>query len=168
MVKLIKIPLKRRRENKTDYKARFSLLKSDKKRIIIRRTNKYMNLQLVETQESKDKILQGVSSKQLLNEGLEKKLQGSLKSIPACYLIGKYFATKLNKSEDYILDLGMARNVKGSRIFATINGLIDGGLKINVNKDSLPPKERINGSNVKKELANSFKKLNDSISKEKK
>jgi len=159
MTHLIKIPRKRRRKNKTDYKSRFSLLKSSAKRIVVRRTNRYVLLQLVETIEAQDKILRGISSKQLIENGWDAKLSGSLKSIPACYLTGMSFAKLLDKKERYIVDLGMARNVKGSRLFAVINGLIDGGVEIKVKKESLPPQEKLEGKHTKKGIDALIKKI---------
>ena len=43
----IKTIKRRRRENKTDYNLRIGLLKSKNGRIVVRRTNKYVYLQLV-------------------------------------------------------------------------------------------------------------------------
>ena len=87
---------RRRREGKTDYKLRLNLLKSGIPRIVIRRTNKYFNVQAVESNEAKDKVLLTVSSKDLIKEGgLDKKYSGSLKSITAGYLTGILTARKL-------------------------------------------------------------------------
>ena len=56
--------LKRRRlENKTDYKLRMGLLKSKTDRITIRKSNKYISLQVVKSEEAQDRVLFGISSK---------------------------------------------------------------------------------------------------------
>lgn len=167
MATIKKSSVKRRRQNKTDYKARFSLLKSPLKRVVIRRTNKYVLLQLVESHEAQDKVICGLSSKELLNNGWDKKFSGSLKSIPACYLTGKIFAGKLNPKEKYIIDLGMIRNVNGSRMLSLINGLIDGGANISANSKSFPTPERIAGKHIKKEIEDLAKKINEKIGNKK-
>jgi len=74
---------RRRRENKTDYKARRILLTSGLPRIVVRRTNKYYILQAVESDEAQDKVLATITSKDLLKNGWDAKAGGSLKSIPA-------------------------------------------------------------------------------------
>ena len=61
---------KRRNECKTDYKSRFSLIKSGIPRIVIRKTNKYLILQLVESSESQDKTIKTTISSELLKYGL--------------------------------------------------------------------------------------------------
>lgn len=148
MSKALRIQKKRRRQNKTDYKARLILLKSGATRIVVRRTNKYMLLQAVESKEAQDKVLCTVNSKQLLENGWDKKLAGSLKSIPASYLTGLLMAKKLDKNTRYILDMGMARNMAGSRIYAAVKGIVDGGIDLKVNKKIFPSDERLLGAHM--------------------
>ncbi len=147
---------KRRRENKTDYRARFGLLKSGLKRIAIRRTNKYFIVQVIESDQSKDKILVGVNSKELLNNGWDVKFKNSLKSVPAGYLTGLLIAKKIKESkldkEDFILDIGMARKLKGNRIFSVAKGIIDAGINLRADKVIFPSDERAQGEHLKPEL----------------
>ena len=79
---------RRRRESKTDYKLRKNILKSGIPRIVIRRTNRYFVVQAIESVEAQDKVIAGVTSKELLKKGWDAKKAGSLKSIPAGYLTG--------------------------------------------------------------------------------
>jgi large subunit ribosomal protein L18 len=159
----LRIPKRRRRQNKTDYKARLCLLKSEDPRIVIRITNKYFILQSVESKRAKDAVKLTLTSKELLKQGLDKKYSGSLKSLPAGYLTGLLFAKKLDKSQ-YIIDLGMIRNVSGSRVYAVLNGLYDGGAKIKVNKEVFPSKERINGEHLNEDTKKAFNKLLEKLS----
>ncbi|MDO8517211.1 MAG: 50S ribosomal protein L18 [Nanoarchaeota archaeon] len=155
--------LKRRRlEKKTDYKLRMGLLKSKNPRIVIRKTNKYIILQVVESKESQDKISTGVTSKDLLENGWDKKYEGSLKSIPAAYLTGLLLAKKVGKGK-FIIDMGMLKNIAGSRIYAAAKGLVDGGLDININESVFPPEERLNGEHLKDELKSLIKKVKDKL-----
>ena len=134
MTKTIK---RRRRERKTDYKARFALLKSGKPRLVIRKTNKYIIAQIVETNLAQDKIVYGTTSKQLLSQGWSKS--GSLKSLKAAYQIGFLLGQKMKgKVDELILDTGMHRNIHKSRIYAVLKGAVDAGLNIPHNKDVLP------------------------------
>lgn len=156
---------RRRKERKTDYKLRLTLLKSNKPRIVIRKTNKYFTLQVVESNQAQDKVTLGYSSKNLLKEGLDKSCAGSLKSIPAGYLTGLIFAKKLDKKTNYIIDLGMVRTISGNRIFAVVKGLVDGGANINTNDSVFPSEERINGEHLDAKVKEAFNKLKTKVSK---
>lgn len=145
---------RRRRENKTDYKARRLLLSSGIPRIVVRRTNRYFIIQVVESHEAQDSVIMTATSKELLKNGWDEKMSGSLKSIPAGYLTGILVAKKLGTGK-YIMDLGMARTIKGSRVFAVVKGLIDGGLDIPANEKVFPSEDRLMGGNdnIKKIVA---------------
>ena len=147
---------KRRLENKTDYRLRMNLLKSGIPRIVIRRTNRYFIVQAVESSEAQDKVIMGVTSKDLIENGWNVKNAGSLKSIPAGYLTGLLLAKKLKKGK-YIIDLGMARTLSGSRIFAVVQGLIDGGLDIPADKKAFPSEDRIHGEHLKDDVSKMIK-----------
>lgn len=154
---------KRRRENKTDYKLRTGLLKSGVPRIVIRKTNRYFIAQVIESNEAQDKVVTGVTSKDLVGMGWNEKFQGSLKSIPAGYLTGLLLAKKV-KSGQFIIDLGMARTVSGSRVFSVVKGLIDGGLKIDANKKAFPSDERIAGEHLKTDIKKIIGEVKNKIS----
>ena len=158
----IKTIKRRRRENKTDYNLRIGLLKSKNGRIVVRRTNKYVYLQLVETKEAQDFVKKQISSKELLKNGWNEKSSGSLKSIPAAYLTGILFAKEVGKGE-YNIDTGMVRNVHGSRIYAAIKGMIDGGMKINAYAKSFPSKERLMGEHLDEEAKKIINKVKEKI-----
>ena len=153
---------KRRRQCKTDYKLRLGLLKSGIPRIVIRKTNKYIILQLVESHEAKDKVIAGVTSQDLLKNGWDKKFTGSLKSVPAAYLTGLVFAKKIGDKK-VILDLGLQRTVSGGRIFAVVKGLIDGGVGIKSNKKVFPTDERIEGKHLKPEIQSLIKVVKEKL-----
>jgi large subunit ribosomal protein L18 len=107
----MRLSKKRRIEAKTDYSKRIKLLKSNKPRLVFRKTNKYVIAQYVLSEEAQDKVLKGVTSKDLINYGWPKEMEGSLKSITASYLTGYLIGKEINKSklEQPIIDLGMIR-----------------------------------------------------------
>ena len=142
---------RRRKEAKTDYKLRMGLLKSGKNRIVIRRSNSYISVQAVESHEAQDKVIKGVTSKDLLKNGWDVKFKGSLKSIPAAYLTGLLLAKDL-KEKDFILDLGMTKTIAGNRSYSVVKGLIDGGLKINASEKIFPSEERLNGTHMSEDV----------------
>ena len=140
-MKSIRRTIKRRRkEGKTDYKARLGLLKSEKPRVVVRKTNRYIIGELVTTSVAQDKVIVYTNSKELLSRGWPKELSGSLKSLSACYLTG-YLLGKKSKVKDGIFDIGLQRNIKKSRLFAFLRGLVDSGFNIAHNEESLPKKE---------------------------
>jgi large subunit ribosomal protein L18 len=155
-------PKRRRKEAKTDYRKRMILLKADKPRIVIRRTNKYFIVQLVESSEAQDKVVKTLSSKVLLNHGWSKDSVGSLKSVPAGYLTGKIFAKELGDTE-CIIDLGMVKTIFGNRAFAVVKGLVDGGAKISANKKVFPSEERIKGEHLKDDMKAMISKVEASL-----
>ena len=154
---------RRRRENRTDYKARRILLTSGLPRIVVRKTNKYFILQAVESDEAQDKVLATITSKDLLKNGWDAKAGGSLKSVPAGYLTGMLFAKKLGGKGKYIMDLGMARTFKGGRVFAVVKGLIDGGLDIPANEKVFPTEERLNGEHMKDDVKAMIAKVKEAL-----
>lgn len=138
---------RRRRENKTDYKARRIMLGSSLPRIVVRVTNKYFILQAVESDAAQDKVIATVTSKELLKHGWDEAKKGSLKSVPAGYLTGILMAKKLGKGK-FIVDLGMARTEKGGRVFAAVAGLVEGGLDIPANEKVFPGMDRLMGEHI--------------------
>lgn len=140
---------RRRRENKTDYKARRIMLTSALPRIVVRRTNKYFILQAVESHEAQDKVIVTVNSKYLLKFGWDEKKAGSLKSIPAGYLSGILMAKKLKDNKGrFIVDLGMSRTIAGNRMFAVVAGLVEGGLDVAANEKVFPGEDRLMGEHT--------------------
>lgn len=131
---------RRRFEGKTDYKARFGLIKSGMQRVVVRKTNRYILGQIVESKGAQDFVIANTSSKDLIGKGWPANKSGSLKNRVAAYLTG-YHLGKLalsKKVSEAILDIGMHRNIQKSRIFSFLKGAVDAGLKVPHGKDALP------------------------------
>lgn len=160
---------RRRKERKTDYAKRLKFLKSEKPRIVFRKTNKYVIAQYVTSRETQDKVEFGITSKSFLKYGWPEEFKGSLKSIPASYLLG--FLTgkeiKKNKKPIPIIDFGMARSVHGTRIFAFLKGIIDSGIKIKHDEKIFPSEERIKGIHLKEDFSKIFEKIKSEMEEEK-
>jgi len=137
---------RRRRESKTNYTKRLLLLKGNKPRLVVRKTNKYILLQIVESKHAQDKIVCVVNTKELLKNGWPKDKAGSLKSLAAAYLAGILIAKKAKdkKIDSVILDSGLNPSTKGSRIYAAVKGVAEGGLLVPHNEEILPTDEMIN------------------------
>lgn len=154
-----KISFRRRIEGKTNYDLRTKLLKSDKLRLVIRKTNKYIISQIVNSREAQDNTLVYANSKELSKFGWN----FDFKNLPASYLTGFLISEKAkkNKIKKTILDLGLQRSIPGSRIYAVVKGAVDNGLEINCKEEMFPKEERIKGSHTKN--AQKISKLLDEI-----
>jgi len=152
---------RRRLEKKTDYKSRFSLLKSNNPRLVARRTNRYLIVQIIQTSLAQDKVIVGLTSKALLEKGWPKAEEGSLKNKIAAYLIGFLIGKMAQKNnvKTVMFDIGMHRNVHKSRLYALLKGAIDSGLVVPHNPDILPSDKEL-------EADEKFKLLKNRITKE--
>jgi large subunit ribosomal protein L18 len=148
----MKTPRRRRLEAKTDYKARLALLKAEKPRLVIRKSNRYIMVQIVTSDIAQDKVLAGLSSKILLTKGMPPEQAGSLKSLGAAYLTGYLLGKKALEAgiKEAIVDTGMHIHVKNSRIYAAVKGAADAGLKVPHSEKVLPPMESIKSEKISK------------------
>jgi large subunit ribosomal protein L18 len=148
---------RRKREGKTNYKQRLTYLVSRKPRFVIRKTNNYIIVQLVEYKPTGDVIICSVSSSALEKYGFS----FSKKSIPAAYLTG-LLAGKIalsKKSNKAIIDLGMHSKSLGNTLFSVVKGLVDSGVDVPYSDKCFPPEDRITGKHIVL--------LNDVVSKDK-
>jgi large subunit ribosomal protein L18 len=141
--KIKTIPQRRKREGKTNYKKRLSLLKSGKPRLIVRKFNKNIIAQIVIYDATGDKIEAQAHSKELEKYGWKE----SKNNVPASYLVGLILSKK-TKIKEAILDAGLQKLTKGSRIYSLVKGCIDGGMEIPHDAEVFPSKERITGKHI--------------------
>jgi len=146
----MRVPKRRRLEGKTNYRLRINILRSEKPRIVFRKSNKYITGQFIKSENAQDYVITGTTSKELLFYGWPKEKIGSLKSLPACYLTGFLLGKKvLEKSkEDCVFDIGVLRNIKKSRIYAFLKGAKDAGVRINAKEKVFPDERRLRGDSI--------------------
>lgn len=141
------LPKRRKMEGKTDYNKRLRLLKSDKPRLVIRRSLNNILIQIVSYTPKGDKSMTSVSSKQLEKLGW-KAHRGN---IPAAYLTGLLCGTKVKgKIKELIPDLGIYRLTKGSTIYAALKGIIDAGIAVPHSEEIFPSEDKIQGKDIEK------------------
>ncbi len=148
---------KRRKESRTDYKARLHLLSSGKERVVFRKSNRYLIGQIVASNIAQDKVLYNTNTKDLLAYGWPEKLSGSLKSLPAAYLLGCLLASKSKEIRSGILDIGLLKHVPKSRIYAFVKGLKDSGFDIPCDDNVLPDEKQMNKKTETAKLINQIK-----------
>lgn len=165
----MKTQRRRRQEGRTDYGKRVKLLKSEKPRLVVRRTNKYIIAQYTLSEDARDKIIFGITSKALLKYGWPEEFKGSLKSVSAAYLTGFLTGNKIQKQklEQPIIDFGMLRMQHKNKLFAFIKGIIDSGIEISCKEEAFPEEERIEGKNLKEDFSKQFNKIKSKIESEK-
>jgi large subunit ribosomal protein L18 len=161
------MPFKRRRLGKTDYNRRLKLLLSKKPRLVVRKSLKYIIAQIVEFDKKGDKVMLSVNSKQLKKLGWN----FACDNLPAAYLTGLMIGklSKEKKIPEAILDSGLYPSTKGSKVYATVKGTIDGGLTVPITEEILPTEDRISGKHIAsynenmKNLPEEFEKMKKKI-----
>jgi large subunit ribosomal protein L18 len=148
---------RRRHEGKTDYAMRLRALGSTDARVVFRKTNRYLIGQIVTSQVAQDNVLVSVTTKDLLAQGWPENLNGSLKSLPAAYLLGCLLAAKSKKIRNGVLDIGLNRHVPKSRIYAFVKGMIDSGFDIPCSSDVLPDQKLLEKKPETAKLINQLK-----------
>lgn len=141
-----RVPFRRRREGKTDYHQRFTLVRSNRDRLVVRKSLKHMTVQVVQGKREGDFTLASSHSLELKKYGWDK----ATSNIPAAYLTGYLCGLKAKKAgiEKAVLDLGLQRVIKGSRVFAALAGAVDAGLQIPLSEEVLPAEERRRGTHI--------------------
>ena len=146
--KIFTVPFRRKREGRTYYKKRLKILLSNKYRFVVRKSLKNFYASIIEYIPKGDKVLFTVNSKTLSNLGW----RGDSGNLPSAYLIGFIAGKKaLEKGvNEAVLDLGFNNSTKGSRLYSALAGAIDAGLKIPLNQEVLPEKDRLSGQHIAK------------------
>lgn len=163
------VSYRRKREGKTNYKKRLELLKGRTDRIVVRKTNKQIIMQIIRYSENGDNVLITTQSKELQKKGWKH----SLKNTPAAYLTGMLIAKKAQEKEinTAVVDLGLQTPIKGSKLFAAVKGAIDNGLQIKAGEEIFPSEERIKGEHISsyldnhKNITNDFEKIKKELAK---
>ena len=153
---------RRRREGKTDYRKRLKLLRSRKVRMVVRKSIKNTQIQFVEYKESGDNILVSAKSNELVSKY---NWKFSTATTPAAYLTG-LLAGKRAKAKgisECVIDFGRHPPVTGSKIFASIKGIIDAGVECTHNEEKLPNDERIVGKHLDKEVTPAVNDIKNKI-----
>ena len=143
-----KVPLRRRREGKTNYYRRYFYVLSRATRIVARLTNKYVMAQIEAFDPKGDKTLVAAHSMELIKKYGWK---GDPNNTSAAYLVGYLLGLRARRAgiTKAVLDIGLFRPVKGARIFAVAKGAIDAGIEIPIG-EVLPEESRIKGEHIAK------------------
>ncbi len=141
------VPFRRRREGKTDYKARKALLLSAKSRLVVRGSLKNMVTQIIVAKPCGDEVIVSAHSKELTRKYGWRAPRGN---IPTAYLTGLLCGLKAKAKgiRDVILDVGLHSPTKYARVFASLKGVLDAGINIPHGEEKLPDEGRIEGKHI--------------------
>ncbi|MDE1865647.1 MAG: 50S ribosomal protein L18 [Candidatus Micrarchaeota archaeon] len=117
---------RRRRTAETNYPKRVKQLKGGIPRLVVRKSNRGVLVQVVLYEENGDKVAASANSRELRKMGWEPRC-----NVPTAYLTGLLLAKKWKGEAN--LDIGLYKPVKGSVVFAAAKGAQDGGLKLGAN-----------------------------------
>ena len=136
--------LKRIRNGRTNYRKRAALLLSRRKFVTITVSDENVQAQIAYPMSKGDVTITSSHSRELTRFGWN----GSLNSLPACYLTGLLLGKKsLGKKVDEAI-LYTGKNPFTSRVAACLKGIIDSGMKVPASDSSFPPEERLVGNHI--------------------
>ncbi|BBH08630.1 ribosomal protein L5 B [Prunus dulcis] len=158
--KRFQVKYKRRREGKTDYRARIRLINQDKNKYntpkyrYLLQTNKDIVAQIVSASIAGDLVLAAAYAHELPSYGLEVGLTNYAAAYCTGLLLARRVLKKLEMDDEYegnveatgedysvepaesrrpfraLLDVGLIRTTTGNRVFGALKGALDGGLDI--------------------------------------
>jgi large subunit ribosomal protein L18 len=157
-------PFKRRKQGKTNYSKRLAMAKTNRPRIVVRKTNKYVYLQAIQFNRDGDTVLVQANSKELIIMGWK----NAARNTPAAYLAGYLLGIRAKKQnvETGIFDIGFNSPVHGNVCFAALKGLLDAGMKIPFEEKALPKEDRLLGNHLGKEIPGIVAAVKSAIEKE--
>jgi large subunit ribosomal protein L18 len=156
-----RVPFRRRREGRTDYRHRAALLRGGVARLVVRKSNKHIRVQFIEYDDKGDRVLATAVSKELEELGWT----GSGKSTPGAYLTGMLAGKRAKEKglEEAVLDIGLREPTKGAVVFAALRGAVDAGIDVPHSEEMVPSGERLSGKHMKEGLAAAFEAAKSKI-----
>lgn len=157
-----RVPFRRRREGRTDYRRRLALLRSGETRLVVRKTNTNIIVQFVDWDANGDAVKATAVAHELKKLGWGEAT--STKNTPAAYLTGLLAGKRAKDAgiESAVLDIGRSAPTKGSRVFAALKGVLDAGIEVpHGGEEIYPSEERLNGTRL--ELESNFNAVKDKI-----
>ena len=142
-----RVPFRRRREGKSNYRSRRALILSRLPRLVARGTLRHMIIQVVEAKATGDEVLVSAHSRELMKAF---GWQGDCGNVSAAYLTGLLcgYRAVARGLERAVLDMGLQPPSRGARVFAALKGVLDAGVEVPHSGVVLPDEKRIRGEHV--------------------
>ncbi|MGA7923278.1 MAG: 50S ribosomal protein L18 [Thermoplasmata archaeon] len=159
-----RVPFRRRREGKTDYRHRLRLLKSGTPRAVVRLSRHRVMVAVTAYDPQGDRILAAAESRELSR--IEFPTTATV-STPAAYLTGYLAGLRAKESgtTTAVLDAGLRRPTNGGRLLGALKGLLDAGLEIPHGEGAFPSAERLNGTHLRPPLPKSLEMYKGDLAK---
>jgi len=140
------VPMRRRREVRTDYHQRLRLLKSGKPRLVARTSNQHVRAQLVTLGADGDITHVAATTAELADYGWE----APTGNVPSAYLTGFLLGSRALAAghDEAVLDIGLHTATPGNKVFSVQEGAIDAGLDIPHNESVLADWSRNRGEHI--------------------
>jgi len=140
------VQYRRKKEGRTNYQKRLHLLMSRKHRIVVRKSLRALLVQVVDYDEDGDKVILSVHSRDLKKYGIPYFNNNISIAYLTGFLCGKRAIS--NKINEGIIDFGLQRAQPKGKLMAVVKGLVDAGMNIPHNPESLPDDSRIKGEHI--------------------
>ncbi|MDP3742678.1 MAG: 50S ribosomal protein L18 [Candidatus Micrarchaeota archaeon] len=153
---LFDVHFRRRRQGRTNYVKRLALLKSGLPRLVVRKLNKGVLVQLIQYSMTGDQTICQASSRDLEAFGFVGK-----RNVPSAYLTGFLLGKKAVAKgvTEVVADFGLHTVSKGGILFATVKGAIDAGIKTKLGEEMLPSQQRITGKHINTDISQALEKI---------
>lgn len=138
-----KVPMRRRKEGRTNYHKRLSLIISKRNRIVVRKSTRNTQIQLIAPTPVGDVTYISAISTELGKFGYN----GPTGNTTAAYLTGLLFGYRCIEGgyDSGILDIGLHASTHGSRVYAALKGIVDAGVDVPHDPSVFPSDDRISG-----------------------
>ncbi|UCD92459.1 MAG: 50S ribosomal protein L18 [Methanobacteriota archaeon] len=152
-----RVPFRRRRMGKTDFRKRKKLLTSKLPRAVVRNSNRYTRVQFATFSLKGDLVVASAISKELKSFGWKH----SNGTTPAAYLTGFLAGKRASKAglKKAVLDVGRHNPSRGSKVFASLKGMVDAGIDVPHSEEILPSEDRIKGKHLDEKIEADFDKV---------
>lgn len=156
-----RVPRRRRREGRTDYKKRLSLLKSGKTRAVVRKQANNTIVQFVDYDPDGDIVRTQATAHELDSLGWESHTG----NLPAAYLTGYLAGTRASEDgiEEAVLDIGRHVPEGGSAVFSALQGVLDAGIEVPHGEEILPEEDRHLGAHIDEETTAMTEEVRETI-----
>lgn len=156
-----KVSFRRRREGRTNYRERAALLRSGRPRAVVRKSNRFVRIQIITFNAKGDQIIASGASSELAALGWAK----GATTTPAAYLTGLLVGQRAKAAgvQAAVLDIGMHIPSRGALVFASLQGLCDAGLEIPHDAEIVPSPERLSGAHLGEDAAAAFESIKAKI-----
>jgi large subunit ribosomal protein L18 len=138
--------LRRRREGKTDYRARRTILVGRRVFATVRVSGRNILVQIAQAERHGDRVLASAHSRELVRHGWK----GSRKNLPAAYLTGLIAGHKAKRQgvAEAIIYAGAQPFTPNGRVAAALKGLQDAGIVVPADAEVLPKPARLHGEHI--------------------